>query len=46
MILVVQAMRHRRKPIYGTQFHAENWPPAYRHGETLMRNFFRIVGLV
>lgn len=41
----IQAMRHKKRPIYGTQFHAENWTPPYLHGERLMANFFRIAGL-
>jgi GMP synthase-like glutamine amidotransferase len=42
----VQAMRHKTKPIYGTQFHAENWTDYYWHGRRVIENFFRIAGLV
>ena len=38
----VQAFKHRRKPIYGTQFHPEQSPDSYPDGVQLLRNFFRI----
>jgi hypothetical protein len=41
----VQAMRHRARPLYGTQFHPESYGPAYPHGRVILRNFFRIAGL-
>jgi GMP synthase-like glutamine amidotransferase len=42
----IQAMRHRTRPIYGFQFHAEAWTPAYRHGEKIIANFFRLAGML
>ncbi|MGD9519081.1 MAG: gamma-glutamyl-gamma-aminobutyrate hydrolase family protein [Armatimonadota bacterium] len=42
----IQAMRHKIKPIYGTQFHAENWSDHYSHGERIIRNFFSLAGLI
>jgi len=41
----IQAMRHRERPIYGTQFHAENWEEPYLHGKQIITNFFAIAGL-
>ncbi|MCK5805837.1 MAG: gamma-glutamyl-gamma-aminobutyrate hydrolase family protein [Lentisphaeria bacterium] len=41
----IQVMRHADRPIYGCQFHAENWTDAYPHGKKLMENFFSIAGL-
>ncbi len=41
----VQAMRHRSRPLYGTQFHPEMFVENYPHGRTLLRNFFRLAGL-
>jgi anthranilate/para-aminobenzoate synthase component II len=40
-----QAIRHRTRPLYGTQFHPEAYTEAYPHGRTLLRNFFRLAGL-
>ena len=41
----IQAMRHKDRPIYGCQFHAENWTDAYPHGKRVVENFFKIAGL-
>lgn len=41
----IQVMRHKDRPIYGCQFHAENWTDAYPHGKRVIENFFRIAGL-
>jgi GMP synthase (glutamine-hydrolysing) len=41
----VQAMRHRSRLLYGTQFHPEAYVEAYPHGRTILRNFFRLAGL-
>jgi hypothetical protein len=38
-------MKHRSRPIYSAQFHAETWQPPYTDGEIIMRNFFRIAGI-
>lgn len=38
----VQAFRHCRKPIYGTQFHPEASPEAYQDGRKILGNFFRL----
>jgi GMP synthase-like glutamine amidotransferase len=35
----VQAMRHRDKPWYGTQFHPERYESAFPAGATILRNF-------
>jgi anthranilate/para-aminobenzoate synthase component II len=41
----VQAMRHRSRLLYGTQFHPEAYADNYPHGRTILRNFFRLAGL-
>lgn len=42
----LQCFRHKDKPLYGAQFHAETWTEYYNDGETFITNFFRIAGLV
>ena len=42
----IQAMRHRTRLLYGTQFHPEAFAEPYLHGQTVLRNFFRLAGLV
>ena len=42
----IQAMRHKERPIYGTQFHAENWEEPYLHGRQIISNFFSLAGLM
>lgn len=42
----IEMMKHRDKPIYGAQFHAESWQEPYLHGQQIMRNFFKIAGLI
>ena len=39
----IEAMRHRTRPLYGTQFHPEAYEAPFFHGRTLLRNFARIV---
>ena len=38
----IQAMRHRERPVYGTQFHPEGYTNDYPHGRTILENFFRL----
>lgn len=38
----VQAVRHRRQPIYGVQFHPELRQAAYPDGVRILKNFFKI----
>jgi GMP synthase-like glutamine amidotransferase len=42
----LQAMRHRDRLIYGTQFHPEAWTENHPDGKRFMQNFFRIAGLI
>ena len=42
----IEMMKHRERPLYGAQFHAEIWQAPYNDGEKIMRNFFRLAGLV
>lgn len=41
----LQCIKHRDKPLYGAQFHAETWTDHYQDGKKLMANFFRVAGL-
>ena len=38
----VQAFVHRRRPLYGVQFHPEEATADYPDGLRILRNFFRI----
>jgi len=38
----VQAMRHRSRPLYGTQFHPEKYSKQYPDGKRVLQNFFRL----
>ncbi|MCE5218042.1 gamma-glutamyl-gamma-aminobutyrate hydrolase family protein [bacterium] len=42
----IQCIRHAERPLYGAQFHAENWTDCYADGKTFITNFFRIAGLL
>jgi GMP synthase-like glutamine amidotransferase len=39
----IEAMRHRTRTLYGTQFHPEAFKPGFDDGERLLRNFAAIV---
>jgi GMP synthase-like glutamine amidotransferase len=41
----IQAVRHRTRPIWGTQFHPERFDAAHPAGELILRNFLRAAGL-
>lgn len=38
----IQALKRRDRPVYGTQFHAENYDDAHPDGRRILQNFFRI----
>jgi GMP synthase-like glutamine amidotransferase len=38
----VQAVKHRERMLYGVQFHPEAYDADHRHGQTLLKNFFRL----
>lgn len=40
----VQAIKHRERLLYGTQFHAEAYDDAHPHGRAILENFFRLAG--
>ena len=42
----LELMKHRDRPIYSAQFHAESWSNHYTDGRTVMLNFFRLAGAV
>jgi GMP synthase-like glutamine amidotransferase len=39
----IEAMRHKTRPLYGTQFHPEAYAEPFLHGKRLLRNFAAIV---
>ncbi|HLK61147.1 MAG TPA: gamma-glutamyl-gamma-aminobutyrate hydrolase family protein [Chthonomonadaceae bacterium] len=38
----IQAMRHRDRPLYGVQFHPEDYNDRFSDGRTLLENFFQL----
>jgi GMP synthase (glutamine-hydrolysing) len=42
----IEMMKHSERPLYGAQFHAENWQEPYLDGQKIMSNFFKIAGLM
>jgi len=42
----IQAMRHRERLIYTTQFHPEGYTERYPDGKIIIRNFLRIAGVI
>ena len=42
----IQAIKHRERPLYGTQFHPEYYVEVYPHGRTILENFFRFAGVL
>jgi GMP synthase (glutamine-hydrolysing) len=40
----VQVIRHRLRPLYGTQFHPEAFDDEHPDGRKLLENFFKIAG--
>lgn len=41
----VQAIRHKDRVLYGTQFHPEAYDNAHLHGKKVLENFFRAAGI-
>ena len=41
----VQAIKHKSRILYGTQFHPEAYDDEHLDGKTIWKNFFRIAGL-
>ena len=42
----VQAIKHKTRLLYGTQFHPEHFNAEHPDGEKILRNFFRIAGIL
>ncbi len=42
----IQAIKHRDRPLYGTQFHPEYYIDSYPHGRKILENFFRFAGVL
>ena len=41
----IQAIKHRQKLLYGTQFHAETYDTRHPHGRIILQNFLRLAGI-
>jgi GMP synthase-like glutamine amidotransferase len=41
----IQTIKHKTKPVYGTQFHPEHFDAKHPDGERIVANFFAIAGL-
>ena len=41
----IQAIKHKTKLMYGTQFHPENYTTEHPAGEAILRSFFGLAGL-
>lgn len=39
----IQAMQHRQRPLFGTQFHPERWSAKHPDGRQLLQNFFAMI---
>lgn len=42
----IQAIAHRERPIFGVQFHPEEYDDAHPDGRQVLANFFRLAGVV
>jgi len=42
----VQAIKHKSRLLYGTQFHPEHFDAEHPDGERILRNLFRIAGIL
>ncbi len=45
-LCALQAMAHERLPLYGTQFHPEEYDDAHPAGRRVLENFFRATDVV
>lgn len=41
----IQAIKHKTRVLYGTQFHPEQYDDEHADGKTILRNFFAIAGV-
>jgi GMP synthase (glutamine-hydrolysing) len=41
----IQAIKHKTRVLYGTQFHPEQYDDEHTDGKTILRNFFTIAGV-
>ena len=42
----IQAIKHKDRPLYGTQFHPEYYVNIYPDGRKILDNFFRLAGIL
>ena len=42
----VQAIKHKSRLLYGTQFHPEHFDVGHPDGEKILRNFFSLAGIL
>jgi len=41
----VEAIKHKQRLMYGTQFHPEQYDDQHLDGRIILRNFFKLAGL-
>jgi GMP synthase-like glutamine amidotransferase len=41
----IEAIKHKHRLMYGTQFHPEQYDDQYLDGRTILKNFFKLAGL-
>jgi GMP synthase-like glutamine amidotransferase len=42
---LIESIKHERRPLYGVQFHPENYDDQHPDGKALLTNFFRLAGI-
>ncbi|MCC6127255.1 MAG: gamma-glutamyl-gamma-aminobutyrate hydrolase family protein [Pirellulales bacterium] len=42
---LIESIKHERRPIYGVQFHPENYDDEHPDGKALLANFFRLADI-
>lgn len=45
-LCAIQAIAHKERPLYGVQFHPEEYDEAHPGGRKVLENFFRLAGII
>jgi GMP synthase (glutamine-hydrolysing) len=45
-LCAIQAIAHKERPLYGVQFHPEEYERAHQDGQKVLENFFRLTGII
>jgi GMP synthase (glutamine-hydrolysing) len=45
-LCAIQAIAHKERPLYGVQFHPEEYDRAHQDGRKVLENFFRLTGII